>query len=233
MKKIKIINLGEAPLDVVENEIIKNENLEIIGAKDNYENLRIDFQNTDAIFIVLNMNLENERNIALKVIEDAERSDFIGIFDTGNGDAELFDSKINFITNCETAEEIKIGLNGIVSSLINEGLVNIDLDDLKVLFEKTSKVSFVSEVGELKDIETFLENLKSKLETLQKNKDGRVFINITGGPEISLHQIRDIVEVVSNIFEKATIIWCCLLNPEYEESIKVTVYEIVQEHSEL
>ena len=226
MKKIKIINLGEAPLDVVENEIIKNENLEIIGVKDRYENLRIDFQNTDAIFIILDTNLENERNIALKVIEDAERSDFIGIFDTGNGDAELFNSKINFITNCETAEEIKIGLNGIVSSLINEGLVNIDLDDLKVLFEKTSKVSFVSEVGELKDIETFLENLKSKLETLQKNKDGRVFINITGGPEISLHQIRDIVEVVSNIFEKAKIIWCCLLNPEYEESIKVTVYSM-------
>ena len=226
MKKIKIINLGEAPLDVVENEIIKNENLEIIGAKDRYENLRIDFQNTDAIFIVLNTNLENERNIALKVIEDAKRNNFIGIFDIGNGDAELFDSKINFITNCETAEEIKIGLNGIVSSLINEGLVNIDLDDLKVLFEKTSKVSFISEVGELKNIETFLENLKLKLETLQKNKDGRVFINITGGPEISLDQIRDIVEVVSNIFEKATIIWCYLLNPEYEESIKVTVYSM-------
>ena len=226
MKKIKIINLEKMPLDVVENEIIKNENLEIIGAKDNYENLRIDFQNTDAIFIILDTNLENERNIALKVIEDAERSDFMGIFDTGNGDAELFDSKINFITNCETAEEIKIGLNGIVSSLINEGLVNIDLDDLKVLFEKTSKVSFISEMGELKNIETFLENLKSKLETLQKNKDGRVFINITGGSEISLDQIKDTVEVTSNILEEATIIWCCLLNPEYEEIIKVTVYSM-------
>ena len=226
MKKIKIINLGETPLDVVENEIIKNENLEIIGAKDSYANLRIDFQNTDAIFIVLNTNLENERNIALKVIEDAERSNFIGIFDIGNGDAELFDSKINFITNCETAEEIKIGLNGIVSSLINEGLVNIDLDDLKVLFKKTSKVSFISEEGELKKIETFLENLKSKLETLPKNKEGRVFINITGGSEISLHQIKDIVEVTSNILEEATIIWCCLLNSEYEEGIKVTVYSM-------
>lgn len=187
MKKIKIINLEEMPLDVVEDEVIKNENLEIIGAKDNYGNLRIDFQNTDAIFIILDTYLENERNIALKVIEDAERSNFIGIFDIGNGDAELFDSKINFIANCETYEEIKIGLNGIVSSLINEGLVNIDLDDLKVLFKKTSKVSFISEEGELKKIETFLENLKSKLETLPKNKEGRVFINITGGSEISLH----------------------------------------------
>ncbi len=221
MKKIKIINLEEMPLDVVENE-----NLEIIGAKDNYENLRIDFQNTDAIFIILDTNLENERNIALKVIEDAKRSNFIGIFDIGNGDAELFDSKINFITNCETYEETKIGLNGIVSSLINEGLVNIDLDDLKVLFEKTSKVSFISEEGELKNIETFLENLKLKLETLSKNKEGRVFMNITGGSEISLHQIKDIVEVTSNILEEAIIIWCCLLNPEYEESIKVTVYSM-------
>ena len=86
MKKIKIINLEEMPLDVVENE-----NLEIIGVKDNYENLRIDFQNTDAIFIILDTYLENERNIAIKVIEDAERSNFIGIFDIGNGDAELFD----------------------------------------------------------------------------------------------------------------------------------------------
>lgn len=221
MKKIKIINLEETPLDVVENE-----NLEIIGAKDNYENLRIDFQNTDAIFIILDTYLENERNIALKVIEDAKRNNFIGIFDIGNGDAEMFDSKINFIANCETYEEIKIGLNGIVSSLINEGLVNIDLDDLKVLFKKTSKVSFISEMGELKNIETFLENLKSKLEALPKNKDGRVFMNITGGSEISLHQIKDTVEVTSNILEEVTIIWCCLLNPEYEESIKVTVYSM-------
>ncbi|WP_314013424.1 hypothetical protein [Leptotrichia wadei] len=221
MKKIKIINLEETPLDVVENE-----NLEIIGAKDNYENLRIDFQNTDAIFIILDTYLENERNIALKVIEDAKRNNFIGIFDIGNGDAEMFDSKINFIANCETYEEIKIGLNGIVSSLINEGLVNIDLDDLKVLFKKTSKVSFISEMGELKNIETFLENLKSKLKTLPKNKDGRVFMNITGGSEISLHQIKDTVEVTSNILEEVTIIWCCLLNPEYEESIKVTVYSM-------
>lgn len=226
MKKIKIINLEEIPLDVAEDEVIKNENLEIIGAKDNYGNLRIDFQNTDAIFIILDTYLENERNIALKVIEDAERSNFIGIFDIGNGDAELFDSKINFIANCETYEEIKIGLNGIVSSLINEGLVNIDLDDLKVLFKKTSKVSFIFEEGELKNIETFLENLKSKLETLPKNKEGRVFINITGGSEISLHQIKDTVEVTSNILEEATIIWCCLLNPEYEEGIKVTVYSM-------
>ena len=226
MKKIKIINLEEIPLDVAEDEVIKNENLEIIGAKDNYGNLRIDFQNTDAIFIILDTYLENERNIALKVIEDAERSNFIGIFDIGNGDAELFDSKINFIANCETYEETKIGLNGIVSSLINEGLVNIDLDDLKVLFKKTSKVSFIFEEGELKNIETFLENLKSKLETLPKNKEGRVFINITGGSEISLHQIKDIVEVTSNILEEAIIIWCCLLNPEYEEGIKVTVYSM-------
>ena len=169
---------------------------------------------TEAEKEAINMSREMA---GLGPLEQEEKKETIGASEVETAEAQIV---------AETAEEIKIGLNGIVSSLINEGLVNIDLDDLKVLFEKTSKVSFVSEVGELKDIKTFLENLKSKLETLQKNKDGRVFINITGGPEISLHQIRDIVEVVSNIFEKATIIWCCLLNPEYEESIKVTVYSM-------
>ena len=61
MKKTKIINLGETSFNTVENEINKDENLEIITAKDNFENLKIDFQDADVIFLVLNTDFEDKK----------------------------------------------------------------------------------------------------------------------------------------------------------------------------
>ena len=227
MKKTKIINLDETSFNMVENKINKDKNLEIITAKDNFENLKIDFQDADVIFLVLNTDFEDKKDTALKIIENAKENVFTGIFDTGNGDTSSFDSKVNFILKCSNAEEIKISINGIISSLGNRGIIDTDLDDLKNFFEKTSKVSFIFETGNLENFEEFLENLKVKLESLKnKNQKKKIYFSITAGPAVSLFNIHSISAEISNILNSETMIWNYLLNEENKENLEITAYTV-------
>ena len=93
--KIKIISLGETALSTIEKEIITHENISIITIKNDYKDLKINFQDTDVILIILNTYFENDKNFALEIIKNTGKNDiFTGIYDIGNGYTDLFDSKI-------------------------------------------------------------------------------------------------------------------------------------------
>ena len=134
---------------------------------------------------------------------------------------------MNFILKCSNAEEIKISINGIISSLGNRGIIDTDLDDLKNFFEKTSKVSFIFETGNLENFEEFLENLKVKLESLKnKNQKKKIYFSITAGPAVSLFNIHSISAEISNILNSETMIWNYLLNEENKENLEITAYTV-------
>ena len=136
--KIKIISLGETALNTIEKEIITHENISIITIKNDYKDLKINFQDTDVILIILNTYFENDKNFALEIIRNTEKNDiFTGIYDIGNGYTDLFDSKINFIIKCKSSEDLKNGINGITKTLTAKGMVTLDLADLKTVFQKT------------------------------------------------------------------------------------------------
>ena len=121
--KIKIISLGETALSTIEKEIITHENISIITIKNDYKDLKINFQNTDVILIILNTYFENDKNFALEIIRNTQKNDiFTGIYDIGNGYTDLFDSKTNFIIKCKSAENLKNGINGIIKTLTEVGI---------------------------------------------------------------------------------------------------------------
>ena len=66
--KIKIISLGETALSTIEKEIITHENISIITIKNDYKDLKINFQDTDVILIILNTYFENDKNFALEIM---------------------------------------------------------------------------------------------------------------------------------------------------------------------
>ena len=80
--KIKIISLGETFLSTIEKEIITHENISIITIKNDYKDLKINFQDTDVILIILNTYFENDKNFALEIIRNTEKNDIFifGIF---------------------------------------------------------------------------------------------------------------------------------------------------------
>ena len=71
--KIKIISLGETALSTIEKEIITHENISIITIKNDYKDLKINFQDTDVILIILNTYFENDKNFALEIIRNTEK----------------------------------------------------------------------------------------------------------------------------------------------------------------
>ena len=78
--KIKIISLGETALSTIEKEIITHENISIITIKNDYKDLKINFQDTDVILIILNTYFENDKNFALEIIKNTGKNDiFTGI----------------------------------------------------------------------------------------------------------------------------------------------------------
>ena len=120
--KIKIISLGETALSTIEKEIITHENISIITIKNDYKDLKINFQDTDVILIILNTYFKNDKNFSLEIIRNTEKNDiFTGIYDIGNGYTDLFDSKTNFIIKCKSAEDLKNGINGITKTLTASG----------------------------------------------------------------------------------------------------------------
>lgn len=225
--KIKIISLGETAINTIENKIIMHENLSIITIKNNYEDLKIDFQDTEVILIILNTYFENDRNFAINIIENTEKNNiFTGIYDIGNGYTDLFDSKVNFIIKCKSAEELKNGVNGITETLTKKGTVNLDLADLKSIFGKTSKSSVIFEKGNFENFDVFLQNLKLKLETFDKNETYKIFLNITAGKNLGLTQIKDIVEIMAATLNERSFLWGFHIYPENENYINVIAYII-------
>lgn len=223
--KIKIISLGETGLSTIEKEIITHENISIITIKNDYKDLKINFQNTDVILIILNTYFENDKNFALEIIRNTQKNDiFTGIYDIGNGYTDLFDSKTNFIIKCKSAENLKNGINGITKTLTVKGMVTLDLDDLKTVFQKTSKSFVIFEKGNLETFDDFLQNLKLKLETFDKNKTYKIFLNITAGKNIELTRIKNVAKIMSNILKEWAFLWGLHTYPENENFINIIAY---------
>ena len=225
MPKIKIISLGETALSTIEKEIITHENISIITIKNDYKDLKINFQDTDVILIILNTYFENVKNFALEIIRNTEKNDiFTGIYDIENGYTDLFDSKTDFIIKCKSSEDLKNGINGITKTLTAKGMVTLDLADLKTVFQKTSKSFVIFEKGNLETFDDFLQNLKLKLETFDKNKTYKIFLNMTAGKNIELTQIKDIAKIMTNILNERAFLWGLQIYPENENFINIIAY---------
>ncbi len=200
--KIKIISLGETALSTIEKEIITHENISIITIKNDYKDLKINFQDTDVILIILNTYFENDKNFALEIIRNTEKNDiFTGIYDIKNGYTD-----------------------GITKTLTAKGMVTLDLADLKTVFQKTSKSFVIFEKGNLETFDDFLQNLKLKLATFDKNKTYKIFLNITAGKNIELTQIKDIAKIMTNILNERTFLWGLQIYPENENFINIIAY---------
>ena len=189
------------------------------------KDLKINFQDTDVILIILNTYFENDKNFALEIIRNTEKNDiFTGIYDIENGYTDLFDSKTDFIIKCKSSEDLKNGINGITKTLTAKGMVTLDLADLKTVFQKTSKSFIIFEKGNLETFDDFLQNLKLKLETFDKNKTYKIFLNMTAGKNIELTQIKDIAKIMTNILNERAFLWGLQIYPENENFINIIAY---------
>lgn len=118
------------------------------------------------------------------------------------------------------------GLEGLIEMIYLPGLINIDWSDLRTILSGQGKLCFLnSEIGKRgqKTDEIIREVLNSKLNTYNMNGAEKILFNIASDKEITMNEVREISEKITQFNTKAKIIFGVSFHPKYKGKIKITL----------
>ena len=126
------------------------------------------------------------------------------------------------------ADSVLLNATRGISDLITvTGLVNVDFADVKTIMTEMGQALMGTGygVGENRAIESAQEAISSPLlEDMSIAGASGVLINITGGPDLSLHEISEVSSVIHDAAgEDANIIFGAVIDPDLKGEIRVTV----------
>ncbi|MBU4178456.1 MAG: cell division protein FtsZ, partial [Actinobacteria bacterium] len=140
---------------------------------------------------------------------------------------EYTDSKLSIEEAFKKADEVlRYGVQGITDLINIPGLINLDFADVKkILSIPGSALLGVGEAtGEERAIKAAENAVSSPL--LEASVDGSqgIIINVTGGPDLSLQEARDAVEIIRSACDaEAEEIFGVIVDQTLHDKVKVTV----------
>ncbi len=119
-------------------------------------------------------------------------------------------------------------LAGLIETIYEPGLINIDFADLKTIFEGRGRLAYLNTVvvprSEKSSQEAIEKALNSPLYPYTIRGAKGVLFNITGEKEISLNEVNQISKSISELVNKeAKIIFGISQDKKYQDKIKTTV----------
>ncbi|HEY7472210.1 MAG TPA: cell division protein FtsZ [Gemmatimonadota bacterium] len=126
------------------------------------------------------------------------------------------------------ADSVLLNATRGISDLITvTGLVNVDFADVKTIMTEMGQALMGTGygVGENRALESAQEAISSPLlEDMSIAGASGVLINITGGPDLSLHEVSEVSSVIHDAAgEDANIIFGAVIDPDLKGEIRVTV----------
>jgi len=126
------------------------------------------------------------------------------------------------------ADSVLLNATRGISDLITvTGLVNVDFADVKTIMTEMGQALMGTGygVGENRATESAQEAISSPLlEDMSIAGASGVLINITGGPDLSLHEVSEVSSVIHDAAgEDANIIFGAVIDPDLKGEIRVTV----------
>jgi cell division protein FtsZ len=126
------------------------------------------------------------------------------------------------------ADSVLLNATRGISDLITvTGLVNVDFADVKTIMTETGQALMGTGfgVGEKRAVESAAQAISSPLlEDMSIAGASGVLINITGGPDLSLHEVSEVSSVIHDAAgEDANIIFGAVIDPNLKGEIRVTV----------
>ena len=126
------------------------------------------------------------------------------------------------------ADSVLLNATRGISDLITvTGLVNVDFADVKTIMTETGQALMGTGfgVGESRAIDSAKEAIASPLlEDMTIAGASGVLINITGGPDLSLHEVSEVSSVIHDAAgEDANIIFGAVIDPNLKGELRVTV----------
>jgi cell division protein FtsZ len=126
------------------------------------------------------------------------------------------------------ADSVLLNATRGISDLITvTGLVNVDFADVRTIMTEMGQALMGTGygVGENRALESAQEAISSPLlEDMSIAGASGVLINITGGPDLSLHEVSEVSSVIHDAAgEDANIIFGAVIDPDLKGEIRVTV----------
>ena len=121
---------------------------------------------------------------------------------------------------------LRQGVQGISDLITIHGLINLDFADVKTIMQNAGSalMGIGRATGENRAVEAAMAAIESPL--LEVSIDGArgVLFNVTGGLDMSMHEINEAAEAITGAVDPdANIIFGATLNPNFNEEIAITV----------
>ena len=140
---------------------------------------------------------------------------------------QIIDRKTSIIEAFKMADDVlRQGVQGISDLIAVPGLVNLDFADVKTIMKDTgmAHMGIGRASGENRAEDAAKQATESPLlETSIEGARG-VIINITGGPDLGLHEVNTAAELVQrSVDPEANIIFGAVIDPDMKDEIVITV----------
>ena len=118
------------------------------------------------------------------------------------------------------------GIQGISDLITVPGLINLDFADVRAIMANAGSalMAIGHGSGEDRAVEAAKEAVASPLLDIAINGASGILFNITGGEDLTLAEVNEAADVISNAAaSEANIIFGAVIDPENEGSVKITV----------
>lgn len=140
---------------------------------------------------------------------------------------QTIDRRTPLLETFKIADDVlRQGVQGISELITEHGLINLDFADVKTIMQNAGSalMGIGRASGENRAVMAAQQAIESPL--LEVSIDGArgVLFNITGGYDMSMHEINEAAEVITNaVAPDANIIFGATLKPEMEDELIITV----------
>lgn len=140
---------------------------------------------------------------------------------------QTIDRRTPLLETFKIADDVlRQGVQGISELITEHGLINLDFADVKTIMQNAGSalMGIGRASGENRAVQAAQQAIESPL--LEVSIDGArgVLFNITGGYDMSMHEINEAAEVITNaVAPDANIIFGATLKPELDDELIITV----------
>ncbi len=140
---------------------------------------------------------------------------------------QTIDKRTPLLETFKIADDVlRQGVQGISELITEHGLINLDFADVKTIMQNAGSalMGIGRASGENRAVQAAQQAIESPL--LEVSIDGArgVLFNIAGGYDMSMHEINEAAEVITNaVAPDANIIFGATLKPDLEDELVITV----------
>jgi cell division protein FtsZ len=118
-------------------------------------------------------------------------------------------------------------VKGISDLILYEGLVNVDFSDVRTVMSEMGMAMMGTgeATGENRAIEAAEKAISSPLlDDMSINGARGVLLNVTASPDVTLQEVNSAAEIIhADAHPEANIIWGMVIDPSYENKVRITV----------